>query len=105
MELQKAIPSSTSQRIEFLELFTGWDEDGRDVWCYIAIQRERYSEFKKLVTEGADIQPEEFGLILRQGTGLLPPPDVRKEVSVQYGFDHAFERRINELLNSISKGG
>jgi len=94
MEWAATEDTSTLPRIEFLELFTGWNDDGADFWCYISVRRERYSEYKNLIAEGADIQLSEYGHILRQGAGMLPPPNVRKAISDQYGFDHAFEKKM-----------
>lgn len=82
--------------VEFLELFTGWDDAGRDFWCYIAVNSDRYLEYRNLLIEVADVNLAEFGRILATGPGMLPPAETRQEMAREYGFNHKFEQTLSK---------
>lgn len=81
-----------------VELLTGDREDGTPGYAYILVDLHRLFDFKRKVENLEDIVIEEYGTILKEGSGAFPSVEVQREMSEQYGVDHGLPQALDKLL-------
>jgi hypothetical protein len=77
------IPKRAASRIY---LVRGNDSTGRAAWYYLLIERRYKRRFEFSACFG-QLQLTDFGKIILSGYGEYPPPDVKKRMKVEYGFE------------------
>lgn len=64
-------------RIEFLVLE---GEDGKENFFYLLLKESEYQRMKNKVDKGENVTPEEYGLVIYQGEGNKPSPELDKKI-------------------------
>ena len=67
-------------------LVRGENPDGDPIYAYVAVRADKVVDFIAAQKSGT-FYPEDFGVIIEAGEGQ-PPPEVRKKMEDEYGFDH-----------------
>jgi hypothetical protein len=67
-------------------LVRGENPEGQPIFAYVAVRADKLTEFMEAQKTGL-FYPEEFGVIVESGEGE-PPPEVRRKMETEYGFDH-----------------
>jgi hypothetical protein len=67
-------------------LIRGNDSTGQPAWYYLCIDRGKKHRFELSATMG-QIQLTDFGRIIISGYGEYPPPEVKKRMKDEYGFE------------------
>lgn len=67
-------------------LLRGSDANKEDIWAYVGVRADKLEEFMK-AQESESFNPEDYGVIIRSGSG--EPSDEDKEyMTKEYGFNH-----------------
>lgn len=77
------IPRRGADRIY---LVRGNDSTGRAAWYYLQVKRRKKRQFEFSSCFG-QIQLTDFGRIITSGYGEYPPPEVKKRMKDEYGFE------------------
>lgn len=86
-------------RARMVVLTYGTMNHGGTYWCYVAVRPSLHKQFGDVIASGGyNIQnfvDDGYGEIIVSGEGVLPPPDITKEVA------RIFNVPIKELLQQI----
>lgn len=66
-------------------LVRGETIDNKPFWAYVAILPHRYADFKAAEQSG-DYTLNDYGEIIRKGTGIEPPDETKEYMKAEYGF-------------------
>ena len=104
--LSDAIKSTLSgemdQNIAMLELFSGTDEAGNAMYAIVAVKPSKLLEYRAKLENGEEIELEDYGEILEQGHGALPPKDIRQKYEAE-GFSFTYEDDVLAALEKSKK--
>ena len=75
---------------------------GEPIWAYVAVRLIDLEKFMDAQGKG-NFDPEEFGVIVEAGEGLMPPPEVREHMEKEYGFNH--DKMLNLTRPDDTKAG
>ena len=79
---EKDTPEDFGAAILLLNLI---QPDGSPSWAYVAVSTSKTA--KLLSFAGKMVAPEEYGKVLLQGEGAVPPAEAREYIYELYGFD------------------
>lgn len=90
-----------------ITLVRGENKAGNPQWAYAKIPAQNYLPFK-MAEEQGNYNLNEFGEILKFGSGKEPPESIKQEMKEQYNCDDTFEETVStmllEAMENIEKG-
>jgi len=83
-----------------IELVSAWDEARGWNYYYLRIPGDKYLNFKSALSEGA-IALEDYGEIVRTGSGRGPSEVEKARFEKELGVDHQFKEKIFHLVSDL----
>jgi hypothetical protein len=80
------LSSRLASRPDSIYLVRGSDSTGRAAWYYLMVEKLKKRLFEVEAKKG-QIQMTDYGKIIVSGYGEYPPPDVKKRMKDEYGFE------------------
>lgn len=96
-----ATDGTNNQGIGIIEFFTGKDDRGQPIYCYVSIDPLKYEDYLEKVAAGELFDPADFGRIIKSGHGKMPPPDIMREMERVYNLHHNFEEMMENELDAF----
>jgi hypothetical protein len=98
--------ASADKDTAIVAISTGKQANGEPYYAYIAVKPSKYAEFYRRSKQRESINLDDYGTIIAAGPEIVPPTEVAKRMSDEYGFDPDFEKKIEaELIKEREKFG
>lgn len=76
----------------------GTKADGTEFYAYVLMKLPNYEKYQAAVDNKESYRLEDFGNIIQQGNTLNPPDSVKLNMSLLYGFNQQFEKKLEDFF-------